>query len=259
MTDRRVIYRETLFVLAGSLVLSLLMELVFLLFGRWRPAVLYGNLLTVFATTLNYYLMCRALLRAVAAGGDENNVKARMKASATGRMLLLGLIVAGGCYASVRWNAVDLWATLIPLLFVRLTLFVRSRMIAREMPADGAPASAGTVPDDSKVPAPDGAEGHADNENETETGAADGTQDAAPAGAEMPPAAEPKATPTDRAPVSPDGTETIPASGTVPAAPAEPAKAEEIPASPFRTDRHGRPLPPTLSELLKGGEPDDDR
>ena len=247
MTDRRVIYRETLFVLAGSLVLSLVMELVFLLLGRWRPAVLYGNLLTVFATTLNYYLMCRALLRAVAAGGDENNVKARMKASATGRMLLLGLIVAGGCYASVRWNAVDLWATLIPLLFVRLTLFVRSRMIAREMPADGAQA-----------PTPDGAEGHADNENETETGAADATQDAAPAGAEMPPAAEPKAAPTDRAPVSPDGTETVPASGTVPAAPAEPAKAEETPATPFRTDRHGRPLPPTLSELLKGGEPDDD-
>ena len=54
MTDRRVIYRETLFVLAGSLVLSLVMELVFLLLGRWRPAVLYGNLLTVFATTLNY-------------------------------------------------------------------------------------------------------------------------------------------------------------------------------------------------------------
>ena len=257
MTDRRVIYRETLFVLAGSLVLSLLMELVFLLFGRWRPAVLYGNLLTVFATTLNYYLMCRALLRAVAAGGDENNVKARMKASATGRMLLLGLIVAGGCYVSVRWNTVDLWATLIPLLFVRLTLFVRSRMIAREMPADGAPASAGTVPDGSKVPAPDG--GHTDNENETVNGTADATRDPVPDGAEMPPAAEPKAASTDRAPVSPDGTETILASGTVPAAPAEPAKAEEIPASPFRTDRHGRPLPPTLSELLKGGEPDDDR
>lgn len=254
MTDRRVIYRETLFVLAGSLVLSLVMELVFLLLGRWRPAVLYGNLLTVFATTLNYYLMCRALLRAVAAGGDENNVKARMKASATGRMLLLGLIVAGGCYASVRWNTVDLWATLIPLLFVRLTLFVRSRMIAREAPPDGAPASAGTVPDDGKAPVPDGAEGHADNENETENGTADATRDPASDGAEIPPAAEQKTAAADRAPASPDNPETVPA------APAEPAKAEETPAAaPFRTDRHGRPLPPTLSELLKGGEPDDDR
>ena len=253
MTDRRVIYRETLFVLAGSLVLSLVMELVFLLLGRWRPAVLYGNLLTVFATTLNYYLMCRALLRAVAAGGDENNVKARMKASATGRMLLLGLIVAGGCYASVRWNAVDLWATLIPLLFVRLTLFVRSRMIAREAPADGTPASAGTVPDDGKVSAPDSAEGQADNENETENGAADVTRDPVPGGAEIPPAAEQKTAAADRAPASPDNPETVPV------APAEPAKAEETPAAaPFRTDRHGRPLPPTLSELLKGGEPDDD-
>lgn len=254
MTERRVIYRETLFVLTGSLVLSLVMELVFLLLGRWRPAVLYGNLLTVFATTLNYYLMCRALLRAVAAGGDENNVRARMKASAAGRMLLLGLIVAGGCYASVRWNTVDLWATLIPLLFVRLTLFVRSRMIAREVPPDGAPASAGTVPDDGKAPVPDGAEGHADNENETENGTADATRDPASDDAEIPPAAEQKTAAADRAPASPDNPETVPV------APAEPAKAEETPAAaPFRTDRHGRPLPPTFSELLKGGEPDDDR
>jgi len=220
--DRRVIYKETLFVLAGSLVLSLVMELVFLLFGRWRPAVLYGNLLTVFATTLNFYLMCLSLTRALAQGGDEKSVQARMKASSTGRMLLLGLIVAGGCYASVKWDAVDLWATLIPLLFVRVTLFVRSRIIGCETPAAAAPG-----------------EGTAGN------GAPDDT-----AAAAEPCAA---ADPADGASAPDTGTEDPSVSD---AAPAEPQ--QEPSAAPFRTDRRGRPVPPPLSEILKGGEPDDE-
>lgn len=257
MKDRRVIYRETLFVLAGSLVLSLVMELVFLLLGRWRPAVLYGNLLTVFATTLNYYLMCRALLRALAAGGDENNVKARMKASASARLLLLGLIVAGGCYASVRWNAVDLWATLIPLLFVRLTLFVRSRMIAHETPTADPFAAAETtgVADDTP-------------RGETETAApakSDPTADATGAPApEMTTAADPSdvtpaaATAPDAAPCgTSDGTSPTGNAGTAKTTDGTPASDENAPA-PFRTDRRGRPIPPSLSELLKGGETDDD-
>ena len=132
MKQNRDAQKETLFVLAGSLVLSLLMQAIFLLCGKWRLGVLYSNLITVFATTLNFYLMCLSLERAVARGEEEAQVKARMKASYTARMLLLAAVVGGCGYVAVTWGTFDLWALLIPLVFTRLTLLVRGRLLAKE-------------------------------------------------------------------------------------------------------------------------------
>ncbi len=134
MKQNRAAQKETLFVLAGSLVLSLLMQAIFLLCGKWRLGVLYSNLITVFVTTLNFYLMCLSLERAVARGEEEGQVKARMKASYTARMLLLAAVVGGCGYVAVTWGTFDLWALLIPLVFTRLTLLVRGRMLAKQEP-----------------------------------------------------------------------------------------------------------------------------
>ena len=51
------IIKETLYILVCVVILSAIMESVFLIIHRWDYTVLLGNLLTGFAVTLNFVLM----------------------------------------------------------------------------------------------------------------------------------------------------------------------------------------------------------
>ena len=60
-----VVKRETLRISAGTLVLSTVMQLVFLIIKRWDTTVLFGNLLGAFTAVLNFFLMCLTVQRCV--------------------------------------------------------------------------------------------------------------------------------------------------------------------------------------------------
>lgn len=109
--------KETRYVLCWVLVLSVLMQAVFLLLRQWDIMVLAGNALSGAAAVLNFFFMGLTVQSAVAK--DEKDAKTAMKLSQTWRMLFLIVVVAVGAV----W--LNLWATVIPLFFPRVAFSFR--------------------------------------------------------------------------------------------------------------------------------------
>ena len=114
-----VVRRETLYVASWTLILSVLMEAVFLVIGKWNITVLLGNLLGIFAAVLNFFLMGLTVQSAVSK--EEKEAKNLMKLSMTLRnFLLVAFMVVGflvPCF--------DVIAVLIPLLFPSVAVKLR--------------------------------------------------------------------------------------------------------------------------------------
>lgn len=108
--------KETLRIAVGTLVLSAVMELVFLLLKRWDPTVLFGNLLGAFAAVLNFFLMCLTVTHCIAL--DKKKAEIRIRTSQFGRLLLMGGIAAVGALAP----CFNLIAVLVPLLFPSIVI-----------------------------------------------------------------------------------------------------------------------------------------
>lgn len=111
--------KETLYIAAWTLLLTLLTEAVYLLLRRWDLAVLFGNLLGAAAAVLNFFLMGLTVQKAV--GREEKDAANLMRLSQAGRLLLLVLVGL----AAALIPLFDLIATLIPLFFPRLAVAAR--------------------------------------------------------------------------------------------------------------------------------------
>ena len=116
--------KETGYIAVWVVLLSLVMEAVFLLIRKWDLSVLFGNLGGAAAAVGNFFLMAliatRAVERAVEKGKPEE-AAARVKATATVRLLgCLGL-----CVILVAVFKTNVYATLIPLLFPRIGIAFR--------------------------------------------------------------------------------------------------------------------------------------
>ena len=72
----KTVRRETLFVAVYTVILSALMEAVFLLIGKWDYTVLLGNLLGAGGAVLNFFLMGLTVQSAVMK--DEKDAKTQM-------------------------------------------------------------------------------------------------------------------------------------------------------------------------------------
>lgn len=111
--------RETLYIAATVLILSVLMQAVFLVINRWDLTVLFGNLLGGAAAVLNFLLLGITVQNAV--GREEKEAKNLFRMSQTYR-LFGQLIVAVIGYAAPIFN---LWSVVIPLLFPRIGIAFR--------------------------------------------------------------------------------------------------------------------------------------
>ncbi|MBR5742912.1 MAG: ATP synthase subunit I [Clostridia bacterium] len=111
--------RETLYIAAWTLLLTLLTEAVYLLLRRWDLTVLFGNLLGAAAAVLNFFLMGLTVQKAV--GREEKDAANLMRLSQAGRLLLLVLVGLAAALVPLF----DLIATLIPLFFPRLAVAAR--------------------------------------------------------------------------------------------------------------------------------------
>lgn len=118
--------QETLFIAACVAVLTVLMEAVFLLAGFWDMTVLWGGLLGAFAATLNFFLMGMTVQKAVAK--EEKDAKNLMRASQSLRLIML----LGFCALGAAIPVFNLVATLIPLLFPRMGVFLRGFMLKKQ-------------------------------------------------------------------------------------------------------------------------------
>ncbi len=122
--------KETAFVALVTLVLSVLMQAVFLVAGKWNETVLYGNLLGGVTAVGNFFLMGLTVQSAL--GLDVKDAKARMKLSQTGRNLLMFAVAAVG-YAVSAFN---LLAVVIPYVFPRIAVALRGNSMKRQERGD---------------------------------------------------------------------------------------------------------------------------
>ncbi|MBQ7132373.1 MAG: hypothetical protein IJO29_07345 [Oscillospiraceae bacterium] len=107
---------ETRYIALWALLLSAIMQSVFLLIGKWDYTVILGNLLGFSAAVGNFYLMGLTVQSAVMK--DEKEAADTIKLSQTLRFMLLIVIAVIGCVAPI-FNTI---ALLIPFLFPRIAI-----------------------------------------------------------------------------------------------------------------------------------------
>lgn len=111
--------RETMYIALSAIILSFLMELIFIVIGQWSFKVLLGNILGAGVAVLNFFLMGLTVQNAVLL--EEKEARDKMKLSMTLRSFLLMMTAALGVLVPV-FNAP---ATIIPLFFVRIAIALR--------------------------------------------------------------------------------------------------------------------------------------
>ncbi len=112
--------KETGYIAAWVVLLSLLMEAVFLVIRQWDLSVLFGNLGGAAVVIGNFFLLALVVSKAVAQG-QPDKAAARVKASAGLRLIGMGALVA----FLIGVLKTNVFATLIPLLFPRIGLLFR--------------------------------------------------------------------------------------------------------------------------------------
>ena len=114
-----IVYKESANTALWTLILSAVMQAVFLVIGKWNYTVLLGNALGAATAILNFFLMALGVQMAMEKEPDD--AKKLMKMSQSLRFLGMFVVVAIGAvfkYFNVR-------AVVIPLLFPRISIFFR--------------------------------------------------------------------------------------------------------------------------------------
>lgn len=111
--------KETVYIAVVTLILSVLMQSVFLIIHRWDYTVLLGNLLGFAAGVLNFFLMGLTVQKAVLL--DEDGARKKVQFSQYLRMvMLIGFAIIAGVF-----KCFNLAAFVIALLFPRIAIFFR--------------------------------------------------------------------------------------------------------------------------------------
>ena len=137
--------KETLFVGMVTLVLSMLMQSVFLIIGKWDISVLLGNLLGGGIGVLNFFFLGLSVQKAVSSG--EKKAREVMKASHAIRFALIIVLLA---ISLIFQNVFNVIATIISLLFATFGVYLRAvfnkdRKKQAKGEAAAAPDNAGTA------------------------------------------------------------------------------------------------------------------
>lgn len=106
--------RMTIYIAVCTLVLSVLMEAVYLVIGAWHFGVLWGNLMGVFVAVLNFFLMGLSIQRSLTLAPEDASKFMRLSQS-----LRLLMILVFGAVCAVLPMA-DLLAMLLPQFFPRI-------------------------------------------------------------------------------------------------------------------------------------------
>lgn len=118
-TIDKVVLKETKYITAWVLILSAVMQAVFLVIGKWDYTVLLGNVLGGVVVVLNFLGMGITVQSAVQK--EEKEAKQAMKVSNAVRML--GMFVA--LVLGIVLDVFNTWTVIIPLFFPRLIVTVR--------------------------------------------------------------------------------------------------------------------------------------
>lgn len=115
----KTVVKEGCFIALGVLVLSVIMEAVFIIIKRWDYTVLLGNLLGGSIAVLNFFLMGITVQNAI--GKTEKEIRNRVRSSHIMRMFLISIGLIIGivlpCFNSI--------AAILPYLFPRIAISLR--------------------------------------------------------------------------------------------------------------------------------------
>ena len=119
MKLQKAVKQETLYVTAWIVVLSALMEAVFLIIGKWNYKVLLGNLLSAGAGVFNFLLLGITVQKCVLKTPEQ--AKKAIKLSQAARLLMMVVVAVIGALVP----CFNIWSTLIPLVFPRISFLFR--------------------------------------------------------------------------------------------------------------------------------------
>ena len=123
---QKAVIDNTVYIALITLVLSVLMQAVFLVIAKWNIRVLYGNLLGAAAAVVNFFAM--ALTVQLAVDKDEKQARATMHLSHTLRFAFLIIVAAFGCMLK---GAFDPISVVLPLLFPRVGVMLYPILVKR--------------------------------------------------------------------------------------------------------------------------------
>ena len=117
MDSRKIVFRETKVIAIGVAAGVLLMEIVFALLGRIDRSVLLGGLVGGLLAILNFFFMAVNVNQAAdrAVDQDVKAGKSLIHTSYATRMVVIFIVL----FACVKSGLCDVFASVIPLLFVR--------------------------------------------------------------------------------------------------------------------------------------------
>ena len=115
----KTVKKETLYITAWVVILSALMQSVFLIISAWNYKVLLGNLLSAIASIGNFILLGITVQKCLQKSPED--AKKLIKASQKWRLLMLLVVALLGALVPIF----NVWATVIPLLFPRIAFMVR--------------------------------------------------------------------------------------------------------------------------------------
>ena len=118
-----VVLKETRFIAAVVLILSGLMQIVFLVLGKWDYTVLLGTLWGMLLAVGNFFLMARTVEKAVSLNPED--VKKKVQTSL--QLRLAGLVL--GCVIGGLVPFMNTFAVLVPQFFPRIGVAVRGLML----------------------------------------------------------------------------------------------------------------------------------
>ncbi len=117
------VLKETKYIGLFTFILSVLLQSVFLIIGKWDYTVLLGNLLGGSAATLNFFLMGLTVQESLIK--EEKEAKNLIKLSQSGRLFMLFIFALIGYLLSI-FNTI---AVIIPYLFPRIAIMLRHFVI----------------------------------------------------------------------------------------------------------------------------------
>lgn len=114
-----VVMKETRFIALTVLILSALMQAVFLVLGKWDYTVLLGNVYGAVLAVGNFFLMGLTVQKCLTMEPDD--AKKRMKLSQQGRLMMLLVF----CMIGAALNCFNTIALLVPQFFPRIGVTIR--------------------------------------------------------------------------------------------------------------------------------------
>lgn len=114
--------KETVYVALWTLILSVLMQAVFLVLGKWELSVLFGNFWGAAGAVLNFFLLGLGVQIAVSKT-DPKEAQSVIRLSHTLRLLLLVVFAAVGVLVPVFQTV----SAVVPLIFPQVGMLFRPK------------------------------------------------------------------------------------------------------------------------------------